>query len=373
MKNFLRSAMFAFLLTSVGAASYARKGFTTTFSFPDMADSTEVVICIHDSESGFGDFRFDTINIVGGHGVLLDEIGLDYPVQAYAFTPAGNFPFFVGNGQSELIHGTNREIADLALNYEGAPWSEDLILYNTYVDAPRGRLNKAMGNFRNLTGSQRDSIRESYNSIALTEKGLMLEHPDSWITLQRISFSMTQMPREEVQSVFNRLSSDKKNSGNGKILERYLSVSQIKDGAALSEFDIYGTDQYGRPFRLSEVEEPYIVVDFSSCYCGPCRMAAKEITGLKEKYNGIVAFVNYSCDDSEEDWRQAVTRDSITWPSVFDGTGSMGTVSLKYNVSSYPAFFVFGPERTLVRKWLGIGPAAIEAELLKILPPASAH
>ena len=139
--------MFAFLLTSVGAASYARKGFTTTFSFPDMADSTEVVICIHDSESGFGDFRFDTINIVGGHGVLLDEIGLDYPVQAYAFTPAGNFPFFVGNGQSELIHGTNREIADLALNYEGAPWSEDLILYNTYVDAPRGRLNKAMGEF----------------------------------------------------------------------------------------------------------------------------------------------------------------------------------------------------------------------------------
>lgn len=58
----------------------------------------------------------------------------------------------------------------------------------------------------------------------------------------QFSFGMTQMPREKVQSVFNRLSPDKKGSRSGKILERYLSVYQIEDGAALSEFDIEGTD-----------------------------------------------------------------------------------------------------------------------------------
>ena len=96
-------------------------------------------------------------------------------------------------------------------------------------------------------------------------------------------------------------------------------------------------------------------------------MATKEIAQLKEKYAGEVGFVNYSCDETENLWRKAVERDSITWPSVFDGKGPEGDICFKYNVDSYPTFFIFGPDRTLVKTWKGFGPGVIEAVLKEVM------
>lgn len=362
-----KSLLFILIFTAMCAALHARKGFRTTFTFPDMPDSTEIIVRIHDGKAGYGDFRFDTVRIVDGHGILSDTIAVNYPIQAYAFTPAGTISLFAANGHSEQIEGSNDDIANLTLSYQGAPWSEDAMIYNARIDGPLERANKAMKDYKKMTEAQRDSLIGLYQSIRQKEVDLFMERPDSWITLKRLIFNMADMPRNDVRTIFNNLSPDKKASQYGEIVGRYLSITPIETGSRLSDYDIEGRDQNGQHFKLSTVEEPYILLDFSQCYCGPCKMAAKEIAALAEEFKDRVAFINYSCDDTKDDWLKAVARDSITWPSVFDGTGPSGTVSLKYNVNSYPTFIIYGPDRTLVKTWSGYGPGLIKTELSKLI------
>lgn len=359
--------IFILILSAVCAVMHAGKGFTTSFTFPDMPDSTEIAVRIHDGKAGYADFRFDTVRIVDGNGILIDTVAVNYPVQAYAFTPAGTISLFVANGHSEQIEGNNDDIANLTLSYRGAPWSEDAMIYNSRVDGPLENANTAMKDYKKMTDAQRDSLIGLYQSIRQKELDLFMELPDSWITLKRLIFNMADMPRNNVQTIFDSLSPDKKASQYGEIVGRYLSITPIGKGSHLSDYDIEGRDQNGRLFKLSSVKEPYILLDFSQCYCGPCKMAAKEIATIAEEFKDHVAFINYSCDDTENDWNKAVARDSITWPSVFDGTGSTGTVSLKYNVNSYPTFVIYGPDRILVKTWTGYSPGIIKAELSKLL------
>ena len=352
---------------SMTVSASAKDGFTTTFDISGMADTTQFVIRLHDSASGYGEMRFDTIQVVKGRGLLADISGVNYPTQAYAFTPYGDFSFYVSNNVNEKISGSVQDIENVSLRYEGAPWSEDFMIFNREIAAPMERLNRMQKNLPTMTKAEKDSMYAGYRNLSEKEERMYMEYPNSWVTLERMVYKLADMSRDDLKEIFAHLTADRKESSYGKTLENYLAVTPITEGAALADYEIEGMDQNGNAFRLSDVKEPYIVVDFSQCYCGPCIMAAKEIAQLREKYDGVVAFVNYSCDDTEKDWRKAVERDSITWPSVFDGSGPMGNTCLKYNVNGYPTFFVFGPDRTLVKTWDGYGKGLIERELSELI------
>lgn len=352
-----------FVLVSCMISLSARDSCRVSFNISGLADTTDFIARIHDSDKGFGAYRFDTIRVVNGTGVLTDEIHIEWPARAFFFTDYGTFESFLGNGESEIISGSKDDIYNLTLNYQGASWSGDVMLFNKEIAAPLERLNKAMSRQATLSKEQRDSIIKEYSLISAHEKDLFIENPNSWVTLERMTYSMMDMPREDVVKIYESLSPDRKNSGPGQLMGEYLSYQPITIGASITDYDIEATDQHGNTFRLSEVSEPYILLDFSSCYCGPCIMAAKEIAAIREKYTDKVAFINYSCDDTEGDWRKAVERDSITWPSLFDGTGSTGKTCLKYNISGYPTFFLFGPDRKLVYTLSGYGPGLLETVL----------
>lgn len=353
---------------SISVCMGSPKGFTTTFDISGMADTTQFVIRIHDSEKGYRDWRFDTIQVVNGHGVLADVSGLNYPTQAWAFTPYGSISFYISNNVNEKISGTVKDIENVSLTYEGAPWSDDFIIFNREYYAPMEHLNQIVTkSWSNLSEAEKDSVYAGFRNLDLKLQKYFNKYPNSWTTLMKINNKKSKMSREDLQYIFSHMTEDRKESEYGKTLGRYLSLTPITEGAAMADYEIEGPDQNGNRFRLSDMKEPYIVVDFSSCTCGPCIMATKEIAQLKEKYAGRVGFVNYSCDETEEDWRKAVKRDNITWTSVFDGTGPDGNTCLKYNVDGYPAFFIFGPDRTLVKTWSGYGPGCIEGILIELM------
>lgn len=351
---------------SMNVSLLAKDGFTTRFDISGMGDTTQFVIRLHDSAAGYNEMRFDTIQVVNGRGVLADVSGVNYPTQAYAFTPYGDISFYVCNNVDEIISGTAQDIENVSLAYEGAPWSADFMIFNREINAPMERLNRMQMNLPKMTTAEKDSMYAGYRNLAEKTEKMYMEYPNSWVTLERMVCNLADMSRDDLKEIFAHLTPDRKESRYGKILENYLAITPISEGAAMADYEIEGKDQYGNSFRLSDIKEPYIVVDFSQCYCGPCIMAAKEIAQLRDKYAGEVAFVNYSCDDTEKDWRKAVERDSITWTSVFDGTGPMGNTCLKYNVNGYPTFFVFGPDRTLIKSWDGYGKGIIGIRLSEL-------
>ena len=323
---------------SMTVSASAKDGFTTTFDISGMADTTQFVIRLHDSASGYGEMRFDTIQVVKGRGLLADISGVNYPTQAYAFTPYGDFSFYVSNKVNEKISGSVQDIENVSLRYEGAPWSEDFMIFNREIAAPMERLNRMQKNLPIMTKAEKDSMYAGYRNLSEKEERMYMEYPNSWVTLERMVYKLADMSRDDLKEIFAHLTADRKESSYGKTLENYLAVTPITEGAALADYEIEGMDQNGN-----------------------------ELAQLREKYDGVVAFVNYSCDDTEKDWRKAVERDSITWPSVFDGSGPMGNTCLKYNVNGYPTFFVFGPDRTLVKTWDGYGKGSIERRLSELI------
>ena len=157
--------LLVFSVLSISVCMGSQKGFTTSFDISGMADTTQFVIRLHDSEKGFGDSRFDTIPVVNGHGVLADVCRVNHPVSAYAFTPYGVISFFVSNNINEKISGTVQDIENVSLTYEGAPWSEDFIIFNREYEVPMERINNMIKRWSTLTMEEKDSISRGQKNL----------------------------------------------------------------------------------------------------------------------------------------------------------------------------------------------------------------
>ena len=323
------------------------KGFTTRFEISGIPDSTRFKVRIHDGEN-FRDWRFDTIYMVNGKAELHDVSKAKDPVRVYVYSDFGIISTFVQNEHTELISGKKADIEKETLRYEGAPWSEDIMSYNREIGTLKSELQEKGRDFGSMTEVERKEYSELGKRYESLEKEFYLNHPNSWHTLAEMeSYYMMELPKDELSMLYDQLLPDQRNSCYGQAIKRYLDVKSIEKGDNLKDFNIIAKDQNGDRFNLMEVKEPYILLDFSQLYCGPCKTAVKEMHEIKEKYADKVAFINFSSDDSEEEWQKMVKRDKITWPSLYDG-GSKGTVCLRYNVNSYPSFFLFGPDRTLI-------------------------
>lgn len=335
------------ILTLCDVCMARDKGFTTRFEISGLPDSTRFEVRIHDS-SNFYDFRFDTLYLVNGKAELHDVSKVKDPVRAYVFSDYGSISLFVQNGHTELVSGDKADIEKETLRFEGAPWSQDIMDYNREIVTLQHEIQDKSRNFGSMSDEERREYREQCKKAESLEKEYYLNHPNSWHTLAMMeSYHMMEITKDDLKKLYDQLLPEQRNSVYGQTIKRYLDVRTIDKGDSLKDFNIIAKDQNGDQFNLMDVKEPYILLDFSQLYCGPCRAAVKEIHEIMEKYADKVAFINFSSDDSEEEWQKMVKRDKITWPSLYDG-GSRGTVCLRYNVNSYPSFFLFGPDRTLI-------------------------
>lgn len=344
----------------------SEEGFVTRLNITGLPDSTKVIARIHDGLS-YDDFRFDTVYLTDSKAVIRDVSLAEDPSRMYLFIEKGTICTYVQNGVEELISGSADDIDKETLSYKGAPWSKDMMDFNREVDSFVNEVNKLSRKFMSMTQEERKDYQAMSEKATYLRIEYFKSHPNSWHSLMELETEMMNMDKNDVQKILDALEPEQRNSKYGKLMERYLSICSIAEGDSLNDFNIIATDQNGHELSLKDLKEPYILLDFSQLNCRPCMAAVKEIHQLKEKYDGKVAFINYACDNSEEDWRKTIERDNIIWPSLYDGTGTSGHVSLLYRVNSYPTFFLFGPDRKLVNRTEGYGPGMLDKYLSHFL------
>jgi hypothetical protein len=54
--------------------------------------------------------------------------------------------------------------------------------------------------------------------------------------------------------------------------------------------------------------------------------------------------------DPEEDYREAIEREEITWPSFWDGGSTDGPISTKWGVWGWPTIYILDHEGTIRAK-----------------------
>lgn len=132
--------------------------------------------------------------------------------------------------------------------------------------------------------------------------------------------------------------------------------------------DIVGEGVDGKPLTLNAVGGKVTLLVFWGTWCGPCMKLVPREAALAEKYKGR-PFQLYGVNggDERDVAKEAVLKKQMTWPSFYGGK-IRGGLAAVWNVDSWPAVYVIGPDGVIRYKGHGDGledaveKAVVEAE-----------
>ena len=259
--------------------------------------------------------------------------------------------------------------------------SSEQTKYNAYQRVLRPfniRLDEKMQSYMKAK-AQGDSLAirnagMAYNKVG-NEKGLInkkwiLSNTNTYYAINKLYDYLPELSKDTIQNIYTSLSPQLKQSVYGKRIHTYLTIG---DTLKINDryFDFEAFDVSGKKQKLSDLNSKYILLDFSSIYCGPCEESIEELRMLSHKYVNQIMIVTFT-PDNHADWLRGIKKDNVTWVSLADGEGSRSKTLLKYGAQSIPKFFLIAPDGIIKDEWTGYeklttGTGEIEKHILKYL------
>ena len=183
------------------------------------------------------------------------------------------------------------------------------------------------------SGTTRASIYKSaYNLI----DSLIRLRPLSKVIPNYILYHKSNLGPVVVNEFYQRLPESTKNSKGGKDVLNYLQRSSLlKVGTTVEDFSM--PQNNGNTFRLSSLNNDFILLNFWASWCGPCRVEHPELVRVYNEFHSKgFSIVSISLDENTNDWLKAIKKDNLAWANVSDLKGPNSELALKYNIYSLP-------------------------------------
>ena len=163
----------------------------------------------------------------------------------------------------------------------------------------------------------------------------------------------------------------KKYPGNSDVNRFHQAVDKMKTqlgalrlGMEAPEINLPNPE--GKSIALSSLRGKIVLIDFWASWCGPCRKEMPTVVAAYKKYKSKgFEIYGVSLDKEMQPWKDAITKDGITWIQVSDLQFWNCVASKAYNVQSIPFTVLVDKEGKIIGKDLR-GPA-LEAKLNEIL------
>ncbi|GHV20241.1 thiol:disulfide interchange protein [Bacteroidia bacterium] len=208
--------------------------------------------------------------------------------------------------------------------------------------------DKKSEDFQKSIESRYEAISQESNDVY---KSFIQLNPNSFISVVALnSFAGSTPDVEKVEPVFNLLSSNMKNTKEGKAFsEKIDKLKTLAIGAIAPEFTQESPE--GKQIKLSDFRGKYLLIDFWASWCGPCR---KENPNVVEAYNKYKVknfeILGVSLDSKKDAWLAAIEKDGLTWPQVSDLEYWKNAVAQQYAVQSIPQNFLLDPNGKIIAK-----------------------
>lgn len=124
----------------------------------------------------------------------------------------------------------------------------------------------------------------------------------------------------------------------------------------------------GQPFKLSELNGKYVLLDFWGSWCKPCRKSNPELVKLYNEYHTAsfkdasgFEIVSYGVEREIASWKAAIDADGLIWPYHLVSADMFNDPVIKaYNVKQIPTKFLISPKGVVI----AVDPSASEIRRL---------
>lgn len=317
------------------------------------------------------DETFDSAMIIGDKFLFKGQLQ-DEPEQIWLNTIVANEFIYtnllIGN-ERIIIEG---DISDFPwnVNITGSQSQDDFNYLRDLTKLFDFKRDSLVRSFLKLTSDeQQEKGKEIWGEIRTLDDttqtlliGYVKSHINTYPGIINLGYLKNSLQKDTVQALYKKLSDELKASKYAKIVEIYLNekISEVGD----NYHDFKGINKNGDTIKFSDVVSyKYILLDFTSAFCGPCIQSAEELRLIDKTYNDSLVIVSFSGDSKKEFWLKSLERDSVSWLSLWDGKGTYSETYIKYGVQGFPAFYLIDPNGRIIDKWSGYGKGSLEAKL----------
>ncbi len=185
-----------------------------------------------------------------------------------------------------------------------------------------------------------------------------------------VSLSATQhLDKQKDFSLFEQLDQSLKKALDDN---RYVEVfsKQVEDmkrlpvGSMAPEINL--PDPNGKNISLSSLKGKVVVIDFWASWCGPCRREMPAMVELYKNFkeNGLEIY-GVSLDNNTDAWKNAITKDHISWIQVSDLKKWGSKPVLQYGIEEIPQTILLDRTGKIVAK--GLGPDKLRIKVQEVI------
>lgn len=156
---------------------------------------------------------------------------------------------------------------------------------------------------------------------------------------------------KEVEELFNRLSDEQKATKTGKSIYLSLYGKAPATGDEINDYDLY--DINGKVHHLADYKGKWLLLDFSSYYCGPCRMFGMALKYFYEHGLGKnFEIITITCDTKGQ-FEEMAAKEKYISPLFHDRDEKDGLFALN-KIGAYPTFYTVNPEGKITEIFMGV-------------------
>lgn len=185
---------------------------------------------------------------------------------------------------------------------------------------------------------------ELNDSLDVIKEAFIIKHPESVVSQDLFIFPFqmsVSMTSEQLKKEYSALEPFmKKRSDYAQIDTLVRRVEKLAMGEKCP--DVMFQNLNGEQVSLHSLipEGKLVMLEFWASWCGPCRGEIPHLRDIYAKYKDKnFEVISVSVDDSEENWKKAVSEENMSWIQLRDTAGfSLNSTAYKvFNVSGVPS------------------------------------
>ncbi|TSJ40532.1 AhpC/TSA family protein [Mucilaginibacter corticis] len=297
-----------------------------------------------------GQSKTDSIKVKNGKFTWKGN--LDEPQQVYLTMPNKYYVFFFQPGNARLTG-----LKDSLQTYKvtGSP----IQLESEAFDASVKELTEQQGTLYARYGTaapdeqvtidkQLEKLRKQKQIIA---DKFITDHRQSYYSMYLIAGSASYgFDYSEVKPRFDMLDDFAKQTETGKRIAKRLAIlERSRIGAQMIDFT--QNDTLGNPVKFSSFKGKYVLVDFWTSWCGPCRAENPNVLKAYNAYQDKnFTVIGISLDEKADNWKKAIKDDKMPWTELSDIRGWKNEVSGYYGIQGIPSNLLVDPSGKIIAK-----------------------